>query len=368
MKHLLFNADFGKPETVIVLGVGRGGTSLVAGTLRCLGISMGEDPHPAKHEWSPVVYTPERQVNVPATRRNVEAMNAAHPLWGWKSPADLFVVDALLPLLRGPAFLIVTRDLVNVTLSSQKYDGTPPEIGFYEAAIVYRLIADRMRFWPYPAAVVPFQEILENADEFVEFIASFLQITPTAEQKKGALAFNKPGSNAYQSIDANLPAVISSEDLQMDIDALAASYIGRYAEEYLQQTARVKTEADGTVSKLCKQLADPRAEEILESLISRMKQLFVQFAVDIPPAAAAEHRSHAARSNAGTSLEVAAVREMLAEIGRAAERIAESLKEPALSATEGYHRLLQLNRVLLLMIRVRIELQKTLQFFAASTS
>ena len=358
MKHLLFNADFGRPETVIVLGVGRGGTSLVAGTLRCLGVSMGEDPHPVKHEWSPVVYTPERQVNVAATRRNVEAMNAAHTLWGWKSPADLFVVEAMLPLLRGPAFLIVTRDLVDVTLSSEKYDHTPPEIGFYEAAIVYRLIADRMRFWPYPAAVVPFGEILQNAEGFVELIGSFLQITPTAEQKKAAIAFNRPGGNAYQSIDANRPVIISPEDLQMDIEAIAASYIGRYAEDYLRQAVRLKKDADEAVSILCHQLADPGTEGVLVSLLSRMKQLFVRFGLE----------SDGAAASTGTRPEVAAVRKMLAEIGRAAERAAESLQQPELSATEGYGRLLQLNRMLLLMIRVRVELQKALQFFASSAS
>lgn len=135
LKHLSFNWDLGTPETVIVLGVGRGGTSLAAGTLRCLGVCMGVDPHPVKHEWSPVVYAKNQQVDLGATARNIEKMNLAHRVWGWKSPGDLFALDAILPLLRSPALLIVTRDLVDVTLASERYGQTPHAIGFHESAM-----------------------------------------------------------------------------------------------------------------------------------------------------------------------------------------------------------------------------------------
>ena len=310
--------------------------------------------------------SPSGTVEDAATVLNIEAMNAAHRLWGWKSPADIFVLDAVLPLLRGPAFLIVTRDLVDVTLSSERYGQAPPEIAFYESATIYQLIADRLRFWPYPAAVVPFHEILENADEFVEFLGAFLQITPTAEQGQTALAFNRPRLNAYQSVDANVPTIISSEDLQIDIDALASSYIGRYAEHYLQHLTGMKADAELALSMLCEHLTTAPTEGVLESLVSGMRRLFLRYAIDIPAAAGPEQDLDAAPASAGHTEEAAAVLEMLAEIGRAAERVGHSLKQPALSATEGYRLLRQLNRILLLLISVRTELQKALQLFAHS--
>src|SRR4051812_24077508 len=178
MKHLSFNLDLGKPQTVIVLGAGRGGTSVVAGTLRCLGVCMGARPHPLKHEWSPVSYDAARQLDFGATIRNIEEMNRAHALWGWKSPADAFVLDTILPLVRGPAVLVVTRDLVEVTLSAHRYSEAPSELAFYENATVYQLIASRLRFWPCPTEVVPFQEILEKREEFVEFLCAYLGIEP----------------------------------------------------------------------------------------------------------------------------------------------------------------------------------------------
>src|SRR5438105_3272556 len=57
MTHALLNREFGQVRTAIVLGVGRGGTSVIAGCLRALGICMGRNVHPLKHEWSPVLYS-----------------------------------------------------------------------------------------------------------------------------------------------------------------------------------------------------------------------------------------------------------------------------------------------------------------------
>src|SRR5438067_5273183 len=152
-QHAILNRDFGKVRTIVVLGVGRGGTSLVAGCLRALGVCMGHNPHPLKHEWSPLVYHRGGELDLPASRRAIAQMDRAHEIWGWKSPRDVFQLEQLLPLLRDPGFIFVTRDILEASLSGLRYQDVPLYIGLDDTALVYRAITGRLRLWPWPILV-----------------------------------------------------------------------------------------------------------------------------------------------------------------------------------------------------------------------
>ena len=71
-------------RTLVVLGVERGGTSMVAGVLRALGVPMGdraglnhEDPAFLKDD-------PDK------LRRAIRTRNKQHDMWGFKVPKALF--------------------------------------------------------------------------------------------------------------------------------------------------------------------------------------------------------------------------------------------------------------------------------------
>jgi hypothetical protein len=360
MKHLLLNSDLERPATVIVLGVGRGGTSLVAGTLRCLGVCMGADPHPVKHEWSPVVYTAEEQVDSGRTLSNVDAMDRAYPLWGWKSPRDLFSLDAILPLLRNPGLIVVTRDLLEVALSSQNHIQSPPEIALLESASVYQVIADRLRFWPYPVLVVSFQEILKNASDFVDLLCSFLQITPDRQQQQQAISFNSPGQNAYRSINSADSITIAESELRADVDVLAAINVERYSKEYFQHFDGMRESTSLEIDRLSERQAQPGNHDLAEETAERMREVFGRFAADL--SLCGERKSFSAdAANAGRGTGIEALREMLATIDSAAETVRHSLRKPDITAEEGYALLSRLRRIFLLLIRMRTEVQKPLQ-------
>lgn len=253
MKHALLNRDLGEVRTVIVLGVGRGGTSLIAGCLRALGVCMGSNPHPLKHEWSPVVYDGEGNIDLRATHRIVQEMDAAHARWGWKSPRDVFQLEALLGFLRDPGFVFVTRDLVEASLSGLSYQEVPLHISLDETALVYRAITSRLRYWPWPLLTVPFGEALRHPEEFVELLCQFMAIGPGVDARKQAAGFVQPGTNAYRLFNArpgDPPLLTSEEDLRNDAEVLAADFSRRYGQEYWRQFEIVMKETQALVSKL----------------------------------------------------------------------------------------------------------------------
>lgn len=225
-------------RTVIVLGVGRGGTSLIAGCLRALGLCMGETPHLLKHEWSPITYGSDGGVDLPATHRNIQQLNAAHAKWGWKSPRDVFQLESVLPLLRDPGFIFVTRDLLEASLSGLTYQDVPLYLTLDETALAYRAITTRLRYWPWPALIVPFAEALRYPAELVELLCSVAELEPEEKARKQALTFIQPGANAYRPFDAkanDAQVITSPEDLRADRENLAADYGARFGKEYARR-------------------------------------------------------------------------------------------------------------------------------------
>ena len=99
---------------IIVIGVNRSGTSLVACILHRLGVFMGHDLHPVNWEDGKIYRIHEamigknwKQPQLNVTKGMVEryrdliAKRQAKGLWGIKDPRLCFTFPALLPLLKG---------------------------------------------------------------------------------------------------------------------------------------------------------------------------------------------------------------------------------------------------------------------------
>src|SRR5436190_1787071 len=174
MKHVVLNREFGIVRTVAVFGPGRGGTSLIAGCLRALGVCMGIIPHAYKHEWSPIMRQADGKVDLPQTYQMIQQMNAGYPCWGWKFPSDVFHLETVMPLLRNPGKL-------------------------------------------------------------VEVLCAFLQIDPGEKERQQAADFIQPLTRGYRPFDAKpdqLHDFSPSKDNLSDSQKLAVDLSARKSQEY----------------------------------------------------------------------------------------------------------------------------------------
>ena len=91
--------------TYIVVGVPHGGTTLISGLLRMLGVFMGRQIE---------TYTQEdvlmRSQDLQALIRVVKSRNSEFSRWGWKCPGSIRFLDDLRPYLRNPCLVVVSRD------------------------------------------------------------------------------------------------------------------------------------------------------------------------------------------------------------------------------------------------------------------
>lgn len=197
MGVVALNAPAMKEETktIIVVGVARGGTSVVAGTLHALGVFMGEVHSPVFEDLR-LSLAFEKQ-SKESFKSVVEAYNQKSNAWAWKRPSSLNSLNTIAKTVRNPYFIFVFRDFVSIsnrnTLSMQQ--------GFKEGLVNaledYTKIVKFIKKTNYPSLFVSSEKAVSNKENFVEAVSEFCQLTPTQQQKNKALTFISPDSAEY---------------------------------------------------------------------------------------------------------------------------------------------------------------------------
>jgi hypothetical protein len=98
-------------RTLIVLGVARSGTTMVAGALHHLGVDMGMGQRMNNVFEDMEIGALLDRKDYAALASVVEQRNRAHPVWGWKRPDAIDHMEEIEPIFRSPEYIVVFRDL-----------------------------------------------------------------------------------------------------------------------------------------------------------------------------------------------------------------------------------------------------------------
>ena len=175
-------------RTLVVLGVSRGGTSMVAGTLRLAGVFMGQRLSSDSHE--------DRDFHVHdrrTLRRLIAERNAAHAIWGWKYPHAFDYLARIRGSLRNPRFIVVFRDAVAVAQAFNRADGMPFDRALREAEARYRRLARFVARCRDPVLAISYEKALADREGYLLGLADFCGLHPSPEQFDACRDFVSPG-------------------------------------------------------------------------------------------------------------------------------------------------------------------------------
>ena len=190
------STDSAPKKTVLVFGLARGGTSLVAGVLLELGIFMGHNAHKTKHEYTPF-YPGMPKIELLET---IRANDRAHSVWGWKCPKDIFHIDQYLHHLRNPHAIIVFRNFLDTSISSYKHNSIDLLHSLRENHSVMEGIISFAIDSNVPTALVSYENALANPSLFVGGVVNFLQLTTAGKtQLANAVQFSSRGTYSLVS-------------------------------------------------------------------------------------------------------------------------------------------------------------------------
>ena len=176
-----------KEKTVIVLGIARSGTTMLAEILSSIGIFMGEKLGVVKEDIE--LANAIEKKDLEKAKRLINIRNKNYNMWGWKRPEAFEYYHLWKGLFRNPYIIIIFRDPLSVALRNMKSMNLDlmEGLNFYKIKL-FKLIdfIEKVNRENIPIMLISYEKALLNSREFLEALFDFLDLN----DDKGSL-FNK---------------------------------------------------------------------------------------------------------------------------------------------------------------------------------
>ncbi|MGB0660460.1 MAG: hypothetical protein ACPGNV_09795 [Mangrovicoccus sp.] len=161
------------PRTYIVFGDMRGGTTMVAGVMRGLGVFMGEQLNEDNQE--------SGQFNgrsLDEMRAAIDANNAQHQVWAWKFPHAADYLDQVWDRLRNPHLICVFRDAVANGRGLNRWHPVGKIQAVQQSLLRQQQNLNMISLRLCPSILVSYEKAERHKGEFLNEFASNLGIIP----------------------------------------------------------------------------------------------------------------------------------------------------------------------------------------------
>jgi hypothetical protein len=188
-----------RPMTVIVSGVGRSGTSMIAKVVDTLGIPMGRTDGLAvfeDREFNTALF----QLDYHRLRQLIRDRDATHERWGVKfASLQNHIFPPQLNYFRSPRLIIVMRDVAATAARSHKSDSR--KTGLQEALRnVAKQTLDMVEFIENatcPALLISYEKFISFPDNGIDQIADFCRIDVSEDMRRRARKAIEPNNPTY---------------------------------------------------------------------------------------------------------------------------------------------------------------------------
>ena len=190
------SADDGE-RTILVTGVARSGTTMVAHTLRAAGLFMGSDIDDLVQEDREFLDC-IKSGDEARIRRMILARNTIHATWGAKIPSlHLYLRVGDLRGFRNPYLVVLVRDLVAVAKRNviSEFRG---ELDALQDALdgVYSMLGF-VRHAQCPTLLLSYEKALGAPESFIDVLFDFCGLPVSGGRRGAALAMVRPNDPAY---------------------------------------------------------------------------------------------------------------------------------------------------------------------------
>jgi len=163
-------------RTYIVFGDMRGGTTMIAGVMRALGIHMGDDLNEDNQE-SHLFNGPP----VPDMRESIKRHNDKYDLWGWKFPHAADYVDLLWEDIRNPHLVCVFRDGVANARGLNRWHPIGKIQALQQTLLRQQKNLNLVALRNCPSILISYEKAERNKAEFLREFSQTLGLEPDHE-------------------------------------------------------------------------------------------------------------------------------------------------------------------------------------------
>jgi len=213
-------------KTIVVVGVARGGTSMVAGSLFHLGVFGGEKVAPPVFEDVVLASAFEKRKN----RRIydiVRRYNQNHSTWFFKRPSVIDYLDEINTKLRNPVFIFIFRDIFAVSNRNKISMGLDFFTGLKKAQADYGKIVKFLNHSKnINALLVSYEKALIDKVSFLDALTSTLFSKPIPDfTKQKVLNFIEPSPDHYLDVSR-------SSKVNGKIESISTTMVSGWAKKH----------------------------------------------------------------------------------------------------------------------------------------
>ena len=184
-------------ETLIVSGLSRSGTSMIALALRLAGVHMGsliDDVVYEDNEIAGALKDPSRA----ALRGIIAERNASHEIWGFKRPnIHEWLEPEQITMFREPKLIIAFRDPVAIAERNILAEYIPERIAVRQAIAAAGVLGTFIEQIPCPVLLVSYEKALSGPETFVDGLLRFCDLSPEPEKREKMIAAIQASPERY---------------------------------------------------------------------------------------------------------------------------------------------------------------------------
>ena len=264
--------------TLIVSGVARSGTSMVARLLARVGVPMGDEIDDVVFEDVELLELFSRGA-MEELREAIRIRDQRNPVWGFKRPHLHVHGPEIIRLFRNPRVIITSRDPVAITgrnLVSEQFEKAAHSL--VEAA---QDLSEAMRFaaaLDCPTLLVSYEKAIQHPADFVETLLDFCGIAAAPERMATLLETIEPGREVYR--------MMARRQFRGYIDGVRDGTLFGWADQIVDPTP-VELTLCAEETEICHFIADLAREDLAEAGIGLGRHGFAVdlSGYDIPPEA-----------------------------------------------------------------------------------
>ncbi len=192
---VLNDAPVSSEMTIIVVGIARSGTSMIAGALDALGIFMGDRADRAVFEDVAIANALEQH---PALLPDqIKKYNSRYAVWGFKRPAAFNYIDRYLHLFRNPRVIITYRDPAAIAKRNEISMVTDFRQQLLASSQYLVSLSKFVGGLEVPALVVSYEKALLAPEMLIAELCRFVGVPATSTMAQKASATVSNGSEMY---------------------------------------------------------------------------------------------------------------------------------------------------------------------------
>ena len=227
-------------STLLVIGLARSGTSILAGALRRLGLFMGDSAgdRPSNEDG------PLRDLVLAKDWDSADELiaryNRSHKKWGTKIPGLVDQMEQAHSSFRNPRYIIIFRDVFSVANRDRISMRLDLLGGISRSIEQYRKICDFLVKNNPDCLMVSFDTALNDKEVLIEELVAFCQLRPSKQQIEDAVAFITRNPEDY----LRLSRITISKGYVQSVDGQSVSGWARYVNDERVATVILKSSGD----------------------------------------------------------------------------------------------------------------------------